>query len=77
MEIIDELEAGQRGAYCGAIGWIGLDGGMELSIAIRTLTLTRDQVIAQAGGGIVADSDPAAEVAETTAKIAAILGALS
>jgi len=76
MEIIDELEAGQRGAYCGAIGWIGLDGGMELSIAIRTLTLTRDQVIAQAGGGIVADSDPMGEYREALTKARPMLATL-
>jgi para-aminobenzoate synthetase component 1 len=76
MEIIDELEAGRRGAYCGAIGWIGLDGAMELSIAIRTLTLTRDRVIAQAGGGIVADSDPIGEYQEALTKARAMLAAL-
>jgi para-aminobenzoate synthetase component 1 len=76
MEIIDELEAGRRGAYCGAIGWIGLDGAMELSIAIRTLTLTRDRVIAQAGGGIVADSDPVGEYQEALTKARAMLATL-
>ena len=76
MEIIDELEAGRRGAYCGAIGWIGLDGAMELSIAIRTLTLTQDRVIAQAGGGIVADSDPAGEYQEALTKARAMLATL-
>jgi para-aminobenzoate synthetase component 1 len=76
MEIIDELEAGRRGAYCGAIGWIGLDGAMELSIAIRTLTLTADRVIAQAGGGIVSDSDPIGEYHEALAKARALLGTL-
>jgi para-aminobenzoate synthetase component 1 len=76
MEIIDELETGRRGAYCGAIGWIGLDGAMELSIAIRTLTLTRDRVIAQAGGGIVADSDPVGEYHEALTKARAMLATL-
>ncbi len=76
MEIIDELEAGRRGAYCGAIGWIGLDGGMELSIAIRTLTLTRERVIAQAGGGIVADSDPMGEYREALTKVRPMLATL-
>ncbi|MDB5394922.1 MAG: pabB1 [Rhodospirillales bacterium] len=76
MEIIDELEAGRRGAYCGAIGWIGLDGAMELSIAIRTLTLTRDRVIAQAGGGIVADSDPIGEYQEALTKARPMLATL-
>ncbi len=76
MEIIDELEASRRGAYCGAIGWIGLDGAMELSIAIRTITVTRDRVIAQAGGGIVADSDPAGEYQEALTKARAMLATL-
>ncbi|HLG86187.1 MAG TPA: aminodeoxychorismate synthase component I [Alphaproteobacteria bacterium] len=76
MEIIDELEAGRRGPYCGAIGWIGLDGAMELSIAIRTLTVTADRVVAQAGGGIVADSDPGAEYQEALTKARPLLGTL-
>jgi len=76
MEIIDELEAGRRGAYCGAIGWIGLDGAMELSIAIRTMTLTPGRVIAQAGGGIVADSDPMGEYREALTKARAMLATL-
>jgi len=76
MEIIDELEAGRRGAYCGAIGWIGVDGAMELSIAIRTLTITPARVIAQAGGGIVADSDPMNEYREALTKARPMLGTL-
>jgi para-aminobenzoate synthetase component 1 len=76
MEIIDELEAARRGPYCGAIGWIGLDGAMELSIAIRTITVTRTRAIAQAGGGIVADSDPAAEYEEALTKARPLLAAL-
>ncbi len=76
MEIIDELEVARRGAYCGAIGWIGLDGAMELSIAIRTLTMTADNVVAQAGGGIVADSDPVGEYHEALAKARALLATL-
>jgi para-aminobenzoate synthetase component 1 len=76
MEIIDELEAARRGAYCGAIGWIGLHGAMELSIAIRTLTLTAERVIAQAGGGIVADSDPMGEYREALTKARPMLATL-
>jgi para-aminobenzoate synthetase component 1 len=76
MEIIDELETARRGIYCGAIGRIGLDRSMELSIVIRTLTVTRDRVIAQAGGGIVADSDPAGEYEEALTKAWAMLGTL-
>jgi len=76
MEIIDELEAARRGPYCGAMGWIGPDRSMELSIAIRTLTVTADRVTAQAGGGIVADSDPIAEYEEALTKARALLATL-
>ncbi len=77
MEIIDELESAPRGAYCGAIGWIGFDGAMDTSIAIRTVTFTPHAVMAQAGGGIVADSCPQGEYAEMLAKVAPALAALS
>ncbi len=75
MQIIRELEPAQRGAYCGAHGWIGFDGGADLAMTIRTLTLTPDLIVAQAGGGIVADSDPAAEYEESMVKIAPLLRA--
>lgn len=68
MEIIAELEPTTRGPYCGAIGYLGADGGMDTSVAIRTMVVTGDRVTFQAGGGIVADSDPAAEYKETLAK---------
>ncbi len=76
MEIIDELEPAPRGPYCGAIGWIGFDGAMDLSITIRSVALTGDSIVAQAGGAIVADSDPAAEHAEMMAKVAPALAAI-
>jgi len=76
MEIIDELEPAPRGAYCGAIGWIGFDGAMDLSITIRSVALTEGSIVAQAGGAIVADSDPAAEHAEMMAKVAPALAAI-
>lgn len=76
MEIIDELEPAARGAYCGAIGWIGFDGAMDSSIVIRSVSMTRDRIVAQAGGAIVADSDPEAEHAEMMAKIAPALAAM-
>ena len=76
MEIIDELEAARRGPYCGAIGWIGTDRSMELSIAIRTLVVTPGRVIAQAGGGIVADSEAAAEYEEARTKARPLLATL-
>lgn len=75
MQIIDELEVARRGAYCGSVAWIGFDGAMDSNIVIRTLSVTQDRVIAQAGGGIVADSDPAAEHEEMLVKARAQLRA--
>jgi para-aminobenzoate synthetase component 1 len=77
MEIIDAVEASRRGPYCGMIAWIGFDGAMDSSIVIRTLTITPDWVIAQAGGGIVADSDPAAEYEEMMVKVRPLLRAVT
>ncbi|HZE95408.1 MAG TPA: aminodeoxychorismate synthase component I [Planctomycetota bacterium] len=76
MEIIDELEPTRRAFYTGAIGGLGFDGSMNLSIAIRTVLADGDDCYFQAGGGIVADSDPAAEYDETLAKAAAMARAL-
>ncbi|MEY4242691.1 MAG: hypothetical protein RLZZ245_276 [Verrucomicrobiota bacterium] len=72
MEIIRELEPGPRGIYCGAIGWLGYNGESSLSIAIRTLVRTGDEMIYQVGAGIVADSDPEKEYEETLHKAAGI-----
>jgi para-aminobenzoate synthetase component 1 len=77
MEIIDELEAGRRGPYTGAIGLLSDDGNMDLNIAIRTPVLARGEVRVHVGGGIVADSVPEAEYDETLAKGRAILEALA
>jgi para-aminobenzoate synthetase component 1 len=77
MEIIHELEPVPRGFYCGCLGWIGFDGAMDMSMTIRTLTMTRDKIVAQAGGGIVADSVPAAEYDESMVKIAPLLQTLN
>jgi para-aminobenzoate synthetase component 1 len=76
MEIIAELEPTRRGPYCGAIGWVGCDGRMDTSITIRTYAIKERQVAFQAGGGIVADSDPAAEYEETLDKARALIEAL-
>ena len=76
MEIIAELEPTARGPYCGAIGWLGADGWMDTSITIRTFAIRDGRVAFQAGGGIVADSDPAAEYEETLAKARALLESL-
>ncbi|MBI3858329.1 MAG: anthranilate synthase component I family protein [Planctomycetes bacterium] len=76
MEIIDELEPTRRAFYTGAIGALGFDGSMNLSVAIRTLLVDGADCFFQAGGGIVADSDPAAEYDETLTKAAAMAKAL-
>jgi anthranilate synthase component 1 len=75
MEIIDELEPIKRGIYAGAVGYLGFHGDMDLAIAIRTAVLKNGQLYVQAGGGIVADSDPAAEWQETQNKARAVLRA--
>ncbi len=77
IEIIHELEKAARGPYCGSLFWLGEDGAMDSSILIRTAVVTPDQVIIQAGGGIVADSDPAQEYEELLTKATPLLAALS
>ena len=76
MEIIHELEPQPRGAYGGAVGYIGFDGNMDLAITIRTAEIVGGQVSFQAGAGIVADSDPEREYQETVAKATAMVRAL-
>jgi para-aminobenzoate synthetase component 1 len=76
MEIIAELEATRRGPYCGSIGYIGFDGSMDTSIVIRTMAVLGRQLTFQAGGGIVADSDPAAEYEESLTKARALIETL-
>jgi para-aminobenzoate synthetase component 1 len=77
MEIIAELERNRRGPYCGSIGYIGFDGAMDTSIVIRTIICAGGIASFQAGGGIVADSEPAAEYQETLDKARALIAALS
>jgi len=76
MEIIEDLEPTRRGVYTGSVGYLGYDGRMDLNIAIRTVTLKDGVAHVQAGGGIVADSDPKAEYEETLTKARALLAAL-
>lgn len=76
MAVIAELEPVTRGPYCGAIGWFGRDGSMQLSIAIRTITVARGVASFHAGGGITALSEPEAEYQETLDKAAALIAAL-
>ena len=76
MEIIDELEPVRRHVYTGSIGYVGFDGTMDLSIAIRTATFTGGKVVFSVGGGIVFDSDPANEFDETLHKGRTLMDAL-
>jgi para-aminobenzoate synthetase len=76
MEILDGLEGAPRGVYSGAIGYFGLGGGCDLSVAIRAIVLDGGRASVGAGGAIVLDSDPAAEYEEMLLKAAAPLRAL-
>ncbi len=76
MEIIEELEPAARGPYCGALGYIGVDGSMDLNIAIRTVLLEGRRLTFQAGGGVVADSLPSSEYEETLHKARGVLAVL-
>lgn len=76
MEIIEQLEPQRRGIYCGAIGYVGYDGDMEVNIAIRTLVYSNNEIRCWAGGGIVADSQCEAEFQETWDKASAMLEVL-
>lgn len=75
MEIIDELEPVKRGIYAGAVGYLGFNGDMDLAIAIRTAVIKDKTLYVQAGAGIVADSVPEREWAETCNKAQAVIRA--
>ncbi|HYN38244.1 MAG TPA: anthranilate synthase component I [Rhodospirillales bacterium] len=75
MEIIDELEPERRGIYGGCIGYIGASGELDTCIALRTGIVKDGMLYVQAGGGVVADSDPEAEYQETCNKARALLRA--
>ncbi|MGI8752276.1 MAG: anthranilate synthase component I family protein [Acidimicrobiales bacterium] len=77
MEIIDDLEPTKRGPYAGVVGYIDFSGTLDAAIAIRTMLIAPDgRASVQAGAGIVADSDPAAEDLECRNKAAALLAAV-
>ncbi|WP_435006219.1 aminodeoxychorismate synthase component I [Tundrisphaera lichenicola] len=76
MQIIDELEPNRRSAYTGAVGYLSRGGRVAFNIAIRTILVEGDRVSFQVGGGIVADSDPESEYAETLHKARGMLRAL-
>jgi anthranilate synthase component 1 len=75
MEIIDELEPERRNVYGGAVGYFGASGSMDTCIALRTAIHKDGRLIIQAGGGVVADSDPESEYQETINKARALVRA--
>ena len=77
MEIIDELEPARRGVYGGAVGYFSFTGNMDTALALRTMLIKDGKVYIQAGGGVVADSDPSAEFDESVNKAKAMVRALS
>ncbi len=76
MEIIDELEPHRRGPYAGAVGYFDHGGNMDTCIALRTLVVKGNRAYVQAGAGIVADSQPEIEYAETMSKARGLLKAI-
>ena len=77
LEVIDEIEPVKRGIYAGAIGYLGWQGNMDMAIGIRTAVIKDGELHLQAGGGIVADSDPQAEWQETLNKRRAMFRAIT
>jgi len=75
MEIIDELEPHRRGIYAGCIGYFGANGEMDTCIALRTAVVKDGVLYVQAGGGVVADSDPESEYQESRNKARALIRA--
>jgi anthranilate synthase component 1 len=76
MQVIAELEGAGRGAYTGALGYLGVDGDMDLNILIRSAWLAGDEARLRAGAGLVVDSVAASELEETRAKARGLLRAL-
>jgi len=77
MEIIDGLEPTARGPYAGAVGYLDFSGNLDTAIGLRTMIAEGNRAWVQAGAGIVADSDPAAEYRECVNKAAAVLTAIA
>jgi anthranilate synthase component 1 len=75
MEIIDELECTRRGIYGGSVGYFAANGSMDHCIALRTAVVKDGTIFVQAGGGVVADSDPEAEYQESCNKAQALIRA--
>lgn len=76
MEIIAELEGTQRGIYAGCVGHVGFNGDLDTCISLRTMVVKDGVAYVQAGGGVVADSEPTAEYQESCNKAAALLKAI-
>jgi anthranilate synthase component I len=77
MQIIEELEPTRRALYAGTVGYVDASGDMDMAIAIRTAVLHQGRAYVQAGAGVVADSVPATEEAETRHKARAVLSAIA
>ncbi|MEI4270947.1 anthranilate synthase component I [Klenkia sp. LSe6-5] len=77
MEVIESLEPTRRALYAGTVGYVDASGDMDMAIAIRTAVLHAGTAYVQAGAGVVADSDPVAEEAETRHKARAVLSAIA
>ena len=77
MELIDQMEVTRRGLYGGTVGYMDFGGDLDMAIAIRTAVIRDGVAYVQAGGGVVADSDPAAEHAESVSKSMAVLRAVA
>jgi para-aminobenzoate synthetase component 1 len=76
MQLLDEIEPVKRGAYSGALGYLDVRGGLDLSVVIRALIVQRGRAVLHVGGGIVADSEPVAEYRETLDKARALIAAV-
>ena len=76
MQIINELERGERSIYTGSCGYLSFSGNMDMSILIRTILKKENKIYFGVGGGIVADSDPQEEYKETLVKARGIMRAL-
>lgn len=77
MEIIQNLEAGRRSVYSGALGYFGFDGSADFGMTIRTIVFDGNRAYIGVGGGITSDSDPMAELEETKLKAGALLRVLN
>jgi para-aminobenzoate synthetase component 1 len=76
MQLLDEIEPVKRGVYSGALGYLDVRGGLDLSVVIRALIVQRGRAVLHVGGGIVADSEPVAEYRETLDKARALIAAV-